>query len=254
MSEPEFSPRLESIATRWSLIRQAHGAAHASAVDARRVLVLRYAAAVKSYLRGITRNEFQADELAQDVVVRLLQGDFAGADPQRGRFRDLLKTAVRNMARNYWSREKRRTGVNYDPDFIAQEGSHADDPWETGWKERVLELAWEALKQHEQQHPDSLAWTVLRMKTRFPEETSEQQAERLSQQVGRPIRADACRQMLRRARVRFAECLVQEVADGLSDTSPERVEEELIALGLYEHVRGVLPERWQFAVPQPPSG
>jgi RNA polymerase sigma factor (sigma-70 family) len=247
MVESEFTPRLESIATRWSLIQQAHGAPHTSAVDARRVLVLRYAPAVKSYLRGITRDEFQADELAQDVVVRLLQGDFAGADPERGRFRDLLKTAVRNMARNYWSREKRRAAVDYDPEFLADDSGVADDSWDSGWSHRILELAWDALKRYEREHPDSLAWTTLRLKTEFPDETSEQQAERLSQQAGRPIRADACRQMLRRARIRFAECLVQEVADGLASTSAEQVEEELIALGLYEHVRGVLPQGWQFA-------
>jgi hypothetical protein len=36
--------------------------------------------------------------------------------------------------------------------------------------------------------------------------------------------------------------LVEEVADGLADPSPDQVTDELIALGLYEHVRHVLPQ------------
>lgn len=38
-----------------------------------------------------------ADELSRDVVMKLLRGGFAGADPGRGRFRDLPKVAVRNQ-------------------------------------------------------------------------------------------------------------------------------------------------------------
>ena len=66
--------------------------------------MLRYSAAIRRYMRAILQDHARADELAQDAVVRLLSGDFAGADPNRGRFRDLLEVSVRNMARNHWEK------------------------------------------------------------------------------------------------------------------------------------------------------
>ena len=50
--------------------------------------------------------------------------------------------------------------------------------------------------------------------------------------------------MLRRARLRFAEALVDEVACGLADPTPARVAEELASLGLLEYVKDFLPEDW----------
>ena len=42
--------------------------------DARNMLVMRYSPAIRSYVRAMTKNDEEADELSQDVVV---------ADPQR---------------------------------------------------------------------------------------------------------------------------------------------------------------------------
>ena len=112
--DPQFAPRIGSIQTRWSLVRRAHCDTDTTCVDARRVLVMRYSPAIRKYIRAITQSEEEADDISQDVVVRLLKGDFAGADPNRGRFRDLLKTAIRNMVRNHWKREAKRSTVAFD--------------------------------------------------------------------------------------------------------------------------------------------
>ena len=55
--------------------------------------------------------------------------------------------------------------------------------------------------------------------------------------LGRPLTAAGGRQMLHRARERFADRLIEEVAHSLGDPTPERLAEELIDLGLYEHCR-----------------
>ena len=111
--------RIEAIQTRWSLIRNAHLAGQPeSASEARRLLVLRYAPAIRRYLGGIVRNDEDADELSQDVMLRLMRGDFAGADPTRGRFRDLLKTAIRNMVKSSWQKAGRRKTVDAELDLV----------------------------------------------------------------------------------------------------------------------------------------
>jgi DNA-directed RNA polymerase specialized sigma24 family protein len=68
---------------------------------------------------ALVRDEHDADELAQEALVRILRGSFSGADPQRGRFRDLLKVAVQNLVRTYWTRKQRRSGKQVDVEKLA---------------------------------------------------------------------------------------------------------------------------------------
>jgi RNA polymerase sigma factor (sigma-70 family) len=240
---PEPDPsRLDAIATQWSLVRDAHAAGRPQdATTARQALVLRYAKAIRRYVGGIVKNTEDADELAQDAVVRLMKGDFAGADPGRGRFRDLIKTAVRNMVHNHWAKANRRRPA--DADLNAVPAADApDEEWDAAWRQAVLDHAWAALKEHERENPAGAAHTLLRLRTEFPDAESEVLAAKLGAKTGAPVRADACRQMLRRARLRFAEMLAREAGSGLADASAARVAEELAALGLLEYVRDFLPQ------------
>lgn len=248
LPDPNSVPgRLDAIPTSWSLVRQAHAAGQArTAAEARQALVMRYARAIRRYVGGMVKDRADADELAQDVMVRLLKGDFAGADPDRGRFRDLLKTAVRNMVRNYWGKQGRRRPAGVEVESLPDPGDdRLDESWLGEWQQVVLDHAWAALADAERQDPKSPAYTVLRLRADHPDETSDGLAALLSERLGRAVRADTARQMLRRARSRLAELLVTEVEMGLAEPTPERVEEELAALGLLEHVRGFLPPDWK---------
>jgi DNA-directed RNA polymerase specialized sigma24 family protein len=212
--------RLDVIGTQWSLVRQAHVGGQGQSVGAaRHSLVLRYAKAVRRYVGGMVRKVEDADELAQEVIVRLLKGDFAGADPNRGWFRDLLKTAVRNMVHNHWAKENRRRPADVELDAVAEGRPGAD--WDAAWRQNVLDQTWAAYKEQERGSP---AYVLMKLRAEFP---------------------DACRPMLRRARLRFAVLLLRDVQDGLADPSAERVVEELDGLGLLEYVRDFLPDDWK---------
>ena len=52
------------------------------------------------------------------------------------------------------------------------------------------------------------------------------------------------RQRLRRTRLQFADLLITELGRSIDDPTPEKIEEELIALGLLELMRGLLPAGW----------
>ena len=240
----ERQSRLDAISTCWTLFRQAHGAATASAGEARNALVLRYLPAIRRYVGAIVQHGQEADDLAQDVAVRLLAGDFAGADPDRGRFRDLLKVAIRNMVRSRWQRQKTRRVVSADVGNLAAEESD-EECWTAEWRHSVLELAWKALEQHERTHPGSVAHALMQLRASHPDDTSEQLASRLSEKLGQPVRADAVRQRLHRARLQFAGLLLDELARGLRDPTPERIEDELGELGLLDTLRDLLPEGWR---------
>src|SRR5262245_7080915 len=89
--EREPAPRrLDEIPTQWSLLDLAHRPSLATSSDARNVLVLRYARAIRNYVGALVRDEQEADELSQEVVMRLLKGQFATANPDKGSFRRML--------------------------------------------------------------------------------------------------------------------------------------------------------------------
>ena len=62
---PDTTPtRLDQIPTQWSLLRIAHQNSMTGAGEARNVLVLRYAAAIRNYVGALIRNEYDADEVS----------------------------------------------------------------------------------------------------------------------------------------------------------------------------------------------
>lgn len=245
--ETEPRARLDAISTRWSLLRLAQDNSIRVAGPARNALALRYAGAIRGYIGAQVKDQQDADEVAQEAMVRILRGDFAQANPQRGRFRDLLKVAVRNMVRTYWSRKQRRTGVRLDVDQLPLEAADEsrDDEWNAAWRRSLLQMTWAALEAYERSQPGSVVCTVLRLRTEYPEEDSAHLAARLSESTGRTFRAEALRQQLRRARLRFAELLIEESARCLEEPTPERVEEELVDIGLMEYVRDFLSPAWR---------
>jgi RNA polymerase sigma factor (sigma-70 family) len=245
-ADPDPTPgRLEEIGTEWGLLQQAHEPG-AGATAARNALVMRYARAVRNYVGALLSDPQDADEVTQDLLVRLLRGQFAAASPERGRFRRMLAVAARNLVRNHWQRKRRQPVLDLDDEALAAEADPA--PAEAAalaaWRRSMLELAWKGLEEFERAHPGNIAWTVLRLRAQHPDDDSEALAERLSQQTGRPFRAAAMRQQLRRARKRFAQILLDEVARGLDEPTPQRVIEELIEVGLMEYVEDFLPDGW----------
>ena len=244
--DQQFSLDLGNMQTQWSLIRKAHQASMVgeSASAARHSLVMRYAPAVRRFVQVVVRDPSMADELSQDAMIRILRGDFAGADPTRGRFRDLLKTAIRNMARNYWAKENRRSSADFDLSLLDDDGQEVqkfDEEWTTQWRENVLSNVWDKLLDWQKSNEANVAHTVLKLRSEFTESSSAELAADLSKSTGRQYTPENTRQLLRRARVKFVEILVSEVADGLESPSPGDIGEELVALGLYASVKDLLP-------------
>jgi DNA-directed RNA polymerase specialized sigma24 family protein len=243
----EQPTRIDEIATQWSLLRLAHQASLSVAGPARNVLVLRYSRAIRGYVGAMVKEVEDADEIAQEVVVRLLQGSFARANPERGRFRDMLKVAVRNVVLTYWTKKKRRASVDVDVAQLPGEGTETqiEQEWTAAWQRSILDMTWAAMEDYARAHPQSVSWIILRLRADHADDDLTQLAARFAQQTGKSLRPAALRQQLRRARLRFAELLIEEVAKSLDDPTPERVEEELIETGLMPYVQDFLPADWR---------
>jgi RNA polymerase sigma-70 factor (ECF subfamily) len=239
----EQNQRLSRIRTRWSMILEARDADGDAAVAANRELLLRYYGAVYRYLLGMLRDAAAAEELAQEFAVRFLRGDFRVADPGRGRFRDFLKTAVRRQAIDHWRRQGKQPPA-LEPEAL---GQLADDPADAeservfleGWRDELLARAWEGLAEAEVRTGQPYH-RVLRWKVEEPRTRSAEIAGRLGVAGGKPVSAEAARQILHRARERFARLLVEEVARSLATADPAALEQELIELRLLDYCKSAL--------------
>jgi RNA polymerase sigma factor (sigma-70 family) len=240
----ELLDRLSRIGTHLQTYLEAHAGAGSAAVRARQRLLLRYYGAVYRYLLSMLRDPVAAEELTQDFAVRMLRGDFKHFDPERGRFRDFVKTAVRNLVLDHWrKRGKNAAPLQADDSDLAVETppeAMLDQTFVEKWKEELFSRTWEALEQSDRETGQPY-YIMLRCRTDAPALGSAELAERVGARIGKHLSLDNTRQLLRRARKRFAELLVDEVGRSLDTTEPDRVAEELIELGLMGYCRPVVP-------------
>lgn len=229
-SHPAAPPLLEQISTRWSLI-----------IDPVQ-FVLRYAPAMKRYLGALVKDGHDAEDVAQSFLARMMDRPVSPERFEGRRFRDFLKASLRNAAVTHFRSQGRLpkgvANLNHIP--APDTDSAADRAWLAEWRNCVLQRAWEGLEQHKRD-----AYVVLRLAADFPNEASATLAERAAALVGHPLRVDAFRKQLSRARRRFARCVIDAVRQTLERPTAAEVIEELSELGLMEYVRDFLPEHYR---------
>lgn len=238
--------RLSSIGTRWSMILAAQQSQADQAQEARRQLLVRYCGAVYGYLHGGVGDPQEAEELTQEFALRFMRGDYTRVKVDGGRFRDFLRVALCNLITDHFrARKKRLDLLPADAEHLAapaRESWPSDEEFLRRWRRELLERAWDAL-QEEQSPTGPPFYTVLRWRVEQPQARTVELAERLSSELGRPITEAGFRQTLHRAREKFAELLLEEVAHSLETSDRERLERELIDLDLLDYCRSALARR-----------
>jgi RNA polymerase sigma-70 factor (ECF subfamily) len=241
VSDP--TTRLNQIATLWSVVCQAHSDPGEAGHQARQTLLRRYDGAIRRYLLGALRDPDGADELAQEFAFRFLHGDLRGADRERGRFRDFVKGVVFHLVADFHAKKKKQfAGLPTDypePGAECSVAAERDEAFRVSWRDELLARTWLALEGHEHQSGQPF-YTVLRFRAEHPDLGSAQMAEQLAGPLGKALTAPGVRKTLERARDRFADLLLDEIAQGLDVPSVERLEEELIDLELYAQCKGAL--------------
>ncbi len=238
---------LSRIQTAWSMVRRAHGD-HTAVGSAQQALLDRYGGAVRRYALAALRDEDAADEVCQEFALRFVRGDFAHADPERGRFRAFVKTVVYRLIVDYQRRQKKRLRESpMHSNVAAREPDLDESPTDDAifcksWRDELLARCWQKLADDEKDTRKPYH-TVLRYRVDHPDAPSTELATGLSEKLGKPINAGAVRVILHRAREAFAEFLLEEVAQSLADGSLDETEQELIDLDLLEYCRPALERR-----------
>jgi RNA polymerase sigma-70 factor (ECF subfamily) len=241
----ELEHRLSRISTCWSMVAQAHEGPADAVARAQQGLVQRYLPAIYRYLLGALRDADAADEVAQEFALRLVRGDFKRADPDRGRFRDYVKTSLYHLIVNHQKGARGRAQPLAEPSAVADsdpDTAESDRAFLDRWREELLNRAWEELEQN-QARTGQPFYTVLRFRADNPGLPSAQMAEQLSARLGKPLTDAGVRQTLHRARKAFAALLVEEVGRSLQTDDAERIEQELIDLDLHAYCHSALRQR-----------
>lgn len=231
-----LSDRLSQMNTWWQVVAQAAGGSTQKREPARAWIAERYAGVVRRYLTKAVGPE-AAEELAQDFAVRVMEGRYAKADQGRGRFRDYLKTCIFAMVADYRAKQA-RTKMQPLPEKWepADHGTGSDEEWTQCWRQVLIDRTLGILQQDDRRKGQHL-YTVLSLRREQPELSSQQAATILSERIGKPVTDVWVRKRFLRARQRFAELLLQIVAESVNPATLERVLEELADLKLLDYVR-----------------
>jgi RNA polymerase sigma-70 factor (ECF subfamily) len=245
MDEPSLNQRLSQISTQWTLLFAAHADTQEGAQVILAQMVQRYCGPVYRYLLAAVRDPDVAADLAQEFALRFLQGDFKRANPERGRFRSYLKTALFNLVADY--RRSRKASARPLAADVAErpraQAALADHSGEEAqynqcWRETLLERTWQALEAFNPAYHAALTLRVA-----HPEMTSAEMADRISRQLNKPTNAAAARKSVERGHAKFADLLLDEVAATLEDTGPDEIEAELRELDLLRYCKSALDRR-----------
>jgi RNA polymerase sigma-70 factor (ECF subfamily) len=246
---------ISQIETLWPVVQGAHGNKPDEVAAAQQVILQRYRPAIHRYLQACMGNTDAAEEVFQEFALRFVRGDFRNANPERGRFRDLLKSSLYHLMIDYHKRA-RRQALLLSPDApepAAPQESTADSDRQflDVWRTDLLNRSWEALAEEERRSGRPM-YTVLHFRAGNPEMRSAQMAEQIGPRLGREVSADWVRKWLHAAREKFAELLMAEVIASLRDATPDDVEQELLDLNLFEYCRAAL-DRWRQSLAEPPA-
>jgi RNA polymerase sigma-70 factor (ECF subfamily) len=239
MDRVDFDERLSRISTQWTMVFRAHAEGGAAPAVAQRLLLERYSGAVLRYLIGALCDPDAAEELAQEFALRFLRGDFRRARPDKGRFRNYLKTALSHLVTDY-HRARQAAPRPLTPEVAAPAPPGAEDAatFVASWREELLEKTWNALERYNPTYKAALA-----LRIQEPDLSSPEMAERLTAQLGKPIAAPLVRKALQRAHEKFADLLVDEVTASLEAASPAEVEQELMELDLLRFCKSAVARR-----------
>ena len=231
-SSNKLDSRLSKIDTLWSVVRNANASSYRDSQNAQQQLWNRYSGAARRYLGSALRDQEAIDEVMQELALKIVRKDFRNADPEKGSFRVFMKTVLFRMVADYrrkQARSRERVSNSNESDVAEQPDTNFSQPW----REELLTLAWVQLEELEQE-TGSPWYTVLRAKIDHPELKTPELAALATSKIGKAISESNYRVLVHRAREKYSDLLLEQVAHTLESSDPRLLEEELAELELLQ--------------------
>jgi len=229
-----FSP------TRWSLIAALRCGEAPQVREALETLCRAYWYPLYAYARRCGQVPEDAADITQSFFAQLIEKEiFARADPERGRLRTFLLTAMQNFLRDDWRKQQRlKRGGGDGPlsiDEVTAENLYAREPVDERTPEKLYHRRWaltllertvtDVQADYAQRGQATLFETLKPMLTGEPDAGS---AADLGAQLG--MEPGTVRVAISRLRTRYRERLLAEVAASMDARTEQEVDEEIDAL------------------------
>lgn len=193
-----------------------------------------------AYVRRSGHSHEESADLTQEFFAHLIgKGLLTRADPERGRLRNFLLTALQRFLRDEWRAQNRQKrgggGVILSIDeataegLYAREPSHMDTPeklYHRRWALTLLELTLSGLRDDYAQQNKGELFDVL--KPALTEEPDAESATASGAKLG--LTPGAVRVAVTRLRARYRQRLLAEVAASMDVQTEVEVDEEIAAL------------------------
>lgn len=234
---PEGQPRADAVfaTTRWTMVLGTQGADSTLVQRALEDLCRAYWRPVYAFMRRRGHAQHEAQDLTQEFFARLLAGNgLRLADPERGRFRTFLLSAVKHFLANEWDKArtlKRGGDREFVPISIGDDttgfgvepagGVSPERAYDRQWALSVLDAVLERL-QREHEQAGKLA-VFERLKGTLMVGRRDVSYAALGEPLG--MSEGAVKVMVHRLRQRYRVVLREEIASTLED--PGKAEDEL---------------------------
>ena len=235
-----MSPDAAFSPTRWSLISAARSGDPPRATQALESLCQAYWYPLYAYVRRLGHPHEDAADLTQGFFAQFMEKEmFTRADPERGRLRNFLLTAIQRFLRDDWrkqQRQKRGGGVALlSIDEVTAEGLYAREPadvttpetlYHRRWALTLLERTVLALQADYTQQGKAALFDAL--KPALTEDPDAASAAETGALLG--MSPGAVRVAVTRLRARYRARLLSEVAASMDAQTEAEVDEEIAAL------------------------
>lgn len=221
--------------TRWTWVMRARSSDTPVVREALEALCRAYWKPVYAFVRRRGHASHEAQDLTQEFFARLLAGDgLRRADPEKGRFRTFLLSAVKHFLANEWDKERslKRGGdrefvpvrIGEDTDAVGVEPAGGQDPERAYDRQWALSVLDRVLARLEREHVDEGKGRVFAaLQSTLTVGRADVPYAVVAATLG--TSEGAVKVMVHRLRQRYRKVLREEVAATLEDSS--RAEDEL---------------------------
>ena len=232
--DADFTP------TRWSLIAAVRSGDAAQARQALEKLCHAYWYPLYAYVRRLGHPHEDAADLTQGFFAHIMENELlTRADPERGRLRNFLLTAIQRFLRDDWRKQQRQKrgggAVMLSIDEITAEGLYSREPahmetpeklYHRRWALTLLERTLQGLQEDYTKQNKAALFAAL--KPALTEDPDAASAAETGEKLG--MTAGAVRVAINRLRARYRARLLTEVAASMDAGTEAEVDEEIDAL------------------------
>ncbi len=220
-----------------------------------------YQVPIRKFFMCLCGNANEADEQFQEFAVKFLSGAFDSFKPEKGRFRDYLKTSLRNQVRR--SIKKGANLAIQIPEDLSAADPNAVQPIELALREfdsiegeQIKQLVDDDMRIEEEEGKNQfhslLQFAISYQKNRLQKFTESGGKTKLPvsaiveffrDQFGESVSPDTAKQRMFRAKTAYSSKMISEISVRIADPSDVAIREAAREMGLAPYVERELARR-----------